>query len=89
MTKSELIREVADNLGFTKKDVKAVLENLEETVYTHMKDDKVSLFNGLTLSSVYKEPREGRNPRTGEPIAIDGKYVPRARFGNKAKTVLN
>lgn len=90
MTHVELISEFAEKAGLTKKDAKECLGVLEDIVYGHISDDKgVTLFNGMTVTRGYLNEREGRNPSTGEPIMIAGRYVPKVKFGTKAKAAAN
>lgn len=90
MTKAELIKSVAQRLGVTQKDVKAVLETTGEVCYEEMaKQEEVKLFDGCTLIGVYKEAGTARNPLTGEPIEVAAKVLPKAKFGKVAKEAVN
>lgn len=89
MTKTELVKVVAGKTGFTQKDVKAVMEAVQEVVFTTLKDDEIKLMDGITLSSVYKEATTARNPQTGEPIAVDARYAPKCKFGKAIKDAIN
>ncbi len=47
--------------------------------------DRVTLTGFGTFSTAERKPRMGRNPRTGLPIAIAGRRVPRFSAGKKLK----
>jgi len=76
MTKTDFIREVADDCGLTQKvastALTSILAVIKETV---SKGDEVSF---LEFGKFYKkdlEERKGRNPQTGEEITIPAHSV--------------
>ena len=89
MTKTELVKVIAGKTGFTQKDVKAVMEAVQEVVFTTLKDEEIKLMDGITLSSVYKEATTARNPQTGETVAVDARYAPKCKFGKAIKDAIN
>lgn len=89
MTKTDLVKVVAGKTGFTQKDVKAVMEAVQEVVFTTLKDEEIKLMDGVTLSSVYKEASTARNPQTGEIVAVDARYAPKCKFGKAIKDAIN
>lgn len=90
MTKKELVKETAGKLGFTQKDVRAVLDALQEVAFDNLKSEGgVKIFDGVTLGARYKEAHIGRNPKTGEEINVEAKYHPVAKFGTGIKDALN
>jgi DNA-binding protein HU-beta len=76
MTKAELINAVnakaADQgIELTKKDTRALIETVFETVAGAIEDeDRFSFPNFGTFNVKHRKAREGRNPQTGEPIQI-------------------
>ncbi len=90
MNKVELINEVAQSTGFTKKDIKQVLESVQNVTYNALLNgDIVKLIDGVTLSVVRKEARTARNPRTGETIMVDAKNAVKCKFGKTIKDAVN
>ena len=76
MTKSDIIQNVHDKLGFSKKDSAKMVEH----VFEIMKDNlsrgekiKISGFGSFVMRE--KEARRGRNPQTGEEILISARKV--------------
>ena len=45
--------------------------------------------DGVTLSTVHKEARTARNPRTGETVMVDAKNAVRCKFGKPIKEAVN
>ena len=90
MNKVELINEVAQSTGFTKKDIKQVLESVQNVTYNALSNGGiVKLIDGVTLSVVRKEARTARNPRTGETIMVDAKNAVKCKFGKTIKDAVN
>lgn len=76
MTKSELINAVNDaaaeeGIDLTKKDTGTLIDIVFETVSSAIEDEqRFSYPNFGTFNVKHRKAREGRNPRTGEPIHI-------------------
>lgn len=79
MTKTAILAEIADNTDLSKKQVGAVLEELETLIERHIKKRGAGEFTlpGLLKIRSVKRPatkkRMGRNPATGEEIMIGPK----------------
>ena len=62
---------VAEKSGLSKKDAKATIDALMETVTESMKADKEIRFIGFgTFKKAHRDARKGSNPSTGEEIEI-------------------
>jgi len=78
MNKAQLIEEVSDKTGLTKKDVGIVLDAVIETIANSLKKgEKVTLVGFGTFQVMQRKARKGRNPQTGEEIQISAKKVPK------------
>ena len=91
LTKSELIeRIVAKQTLLTAKDVelavKTVVEQMSETLST---GGRIEIRGFGSFSLHYREPRIGRNPKTGEAVTLAGKYVPHFKPGKELKDRVN
>lgn len=91
LTKSELIeRIVAKQTLLTAKDVelavKTVVEQMSETLST---GGRIEIRGFGSFSLHYREPRVGRNPKTGEAVTLTGKYVPHFKPGKELKDRVN
>jgi nucleoid DNA-binding protein len=79
MTKTGILNELADRTQLTRKQVGAVIDELESLIERHIKKRGVGEFTLpglLKIRSVKRpatKPRTGRNPATGEEIMIAAK----------------
>lgn len=88
MKKAEFIRAIADKTGFTQKDTREVLNAVQEVTYENLKNgEDVTVMDGLTLTRIFRDEHEARNPRTGEKFTVPGKYVPKCKIGTKIKNL--
>ena len=82
MNKAELIEEVSNKTGLTKKDTGNVIDAITKTITaTLSKGEKVTLVGFGTFQVIEKKARKGVNPRTRETIRIPAKKVPKFRAG--------
>ena len=89
MNKAELIAYVANKTGMTKKDVNASLDAIVDAVVATVKSGKpVTLTNFGTFVSVRRKESMKRNPKTGEPVKVKAKNVPRFRPGKHFREVV-
>lgn len=72
MTKSELVAAIAKRSGVARADVERTLRGFEEVVQDAVSSgsDKVSIPGFVSFERVQRAGRLGRNPRTGETIAV-------------------
>ncbi len=76
MTKTQLVRHMAEKVGTNNKTAAAFLETLAETAVKETKKSGVFVLPGLgRLKKSLRKARIGRNPQTGEPIKIPAKTV--------------
>ena len=74
MTKSQLVRHMADKTGITKKQSALFLQTLVDTAVKEARKTGVFVIAGMgRLKKVNRKARMGRNPQTGEPIKIPAK----------------
>ena len=89
MNKNELIEAVAERTGLAKSDaaraVEAVLGSVTEAL---QRGDAVALSGFGTFQSAVRAARTGRNPRTGETLAISASRVPKFKPGKSLKDAL-
>ena len=76
-----------DELGFNKREAKELVEMFFEEIRIALENGepvKLSGFGNFELRD--KKERPGRNPRTGEDVAISARRVVTFRPGQKLKT---
>jgi DNA-binding protein HU-beta len=89
MTKTALVRSMAEKLQLTNKQSAAFLETLAETAVKETKKNGVFIIPGLgRLVKAERKARMGRNPQTGEPIKIKAKTVVKFRVAKAAKDAI-
>lgn len=87
MTKSELIERLMDaSSSMQSRDVEvAVKELLEYMAQTLQRGERIEIRGFGSFSLHYREPRVGRNPKTGESVQLEGKYVPHFKPGKELR----
>lgn len=74
MNKQELIKAVAENAGMTIAHARIAVETtLGEIIKGVQEGEKVVIQGFGSFTTVEKSARMGRNPKTGEPVAIAAK----------------
>jgi integration host factor subunit beta len=91
MTKSELIERIAAKQPqLSVKDielaVKAILEHMSLTL---AQGERIEIRGFGSFSLHYREPRQGRNPKTGDTVELAGKYVPHFKPGKEMRERVN
>lgn len=90
MNKSELIAEVAEKTGLTKKDAEAAVKAVTDTITDAMiQGDKVQLVGFGTFEVRERAARFGRDPRTGESMEIAASKAPAFKAGQALKDAVN
>jgi DNA-binding protein HU-beta len=89
MTKTALVRTMAEKLELTNKQSAAFLDLLAETAVKETKKNGVFVIPGLgRLVKAERKARMGRNPQTGETIKIKAKTVVKFRVAKAAKDTI-
>jgi DNA-binding protein HU-beta len=90
VNKNELIESVAERTGLAKSDAARAVEAVLGTVTEALqRGDTVALSGFGSFLSKVRAARTGRNPRTGESIAIPASRVPAFKAGKGLKDALN
>ncbi len=90
LMKDDIINSVVKETGLSKKDAGAAVEAFTKTVQdTLKKGNSVGLIGFGTFEVRTRAAREGRNPRTGEPLKIPKKKVPAFKAGKKLKDAVS
>ncbi|MBU5616108.1 MULTISPECIES: HU family DNA-binding protein [Psychrobacter] len=90
MNKSELIDSIAEKSGLNKTQAGDALNAVMESVGQALEaGDSISLVGFGTFSVKDRKARTGRNPKTGEELAIPASKVPSFKAGKNLKERLN
>ena len=87
MTKSELIELLARRQPHLKADdvdmaVKSLLQMMGGAL---SEGDRIEVRGFGSFSLHYRPPRTGRNPKTGDTVALPGKHVPHFKPGKELR----
>jgi integration host factor subunit alpha len=90
MTKAEIVEQIYEQVGFSKKEsaelVEKVFEAIKETLSRGEKV-KISGFGNFVVRD--KNSRKGRNPQTGEEILLEARKVLTFKPSLVLKNLLN
>lgn len=91
MIKSELVQKLADeNPHLFTRDVERIVNTVFQEISDAMaRGDRVELRGFGAFSVKHREARLGRNPRTGEAVAIEEKWTPFFKAGKEMRERLN
>lgn len=91
MTKSELIEYITEKQNqLTIKDVemsvKLLLDYMSDILAS---GERIEIRGFGSFSLHYRAPRTGRNPKTGDAVVLEGKYVPHFKPGKEMRDRVN
>lgn len=91
MTKSELIERIVEQQDqLSAKDVELAIKTmLEHMSSTLAAGERIEIRGFGSFSLHYRAPRIGRNPKTGDSVALEGKYVPHFKPGKELRDRVN
>ena len=86
MTKKDIIIKISEDTGLKQVDVKEVVQRTFDIIIDSLRvSDKVELRNFGIFKVKVRKGRQGRNPRTGDSVAIPDKKVVSFKPGMKMK----
>lgn len=91
MIRSELVQKLAEeNPHLYQRDVERIVDTIfDEIIAAMARGDRVELRGFGAFSVKKREARTGRNPRTGESVAVEEKHVPFFKAGKLLRERLN
>ena len=91
MTKSELVQRLAEaNPHLYQRDVEVIVTAIfDEIAAALARGDRVELRGFGAFSVKRREARQGRNPRTGDSVAVAEKHIPFFKTGKQLRDRLN
>lgn len=66
--------------------VKLLIDHMSETLSA---GQRIEIRGFGSFSLHYREPRQGRNPRTGDAVELRGKHVPHFKPGKELRERVN
>jgi integration host factor subunit beta len=91
MIKSELIDRIAEtNPHLLQRDIEKIVNVIfDEITEALARGERVELRGFGAFSVKHRPSRVGRNPRTGETVEVEEKYVPFFKTGKELRERLN
>ena len=90
MTKSDIIKEVAEGTGLTKVEIEAVLDGVIHSISESLKRGERVDFRGFGSFIVkQRSARDARNPATREIVRLPERYIPAFKISKILKNVVN
>ena len=91
MTRSELIELMASQQNqLTSKDVELAIKLMIDHMAGSLDSGERIEIRGFGRFSLhYREPRRGRNPKTGDAVELEGKHVPHFKPGKELRERVN
>ena len=90
MTKSDIIKEVAEGTGLTKVEIEAVLEGVILCISDSLKrGERVDIRGFGSFIVKHRAAREARNPATREIVKLKERYIPAFKVSKILKEIVN
>ena len=89
MTKADLVDEISERTGLTKKDVADTVDEFIRAVIGALKNGHHIEIRGFgTFRVKDRKPRTARNPRTGETVPVPARKVPVFKVSKELKELV-
>ncbi len=90
MKKTDLIAEVSRAVGMTPQDSKIIVETIFESIVKALRaSEKIEIRGFGSFRTRQRQPRIGRNPRTGARVEVPSKTVAYFRLSKELKEMIN
>jgi integration host factor subunit beta len=90
MTKAELIEEVSRVVEMTRKDSEVIVEAILDSVVRALRTgDKIEIRGFGSFRTRQRQPRVGRNPKTGARVDVPAKRIPYFKPSKELKDLVN
>ncbi len=77
MTKADIVDEISKATGLTKVETKTVVEGVFSCIMNAIADGKRIELRGFgVFKQKSRKPRMARNPKTGDLVPLDKRFVP-------------
>ena len=90
ITKAVLVEEVARVADLTKKHSEVIVDTVFRSIIEALhRGEKIELRGFGSFRLRRREPRKGRNPKTGDKVDVPSKRVPYFKPGKELKELIN
>ena len=93
-TRDEMIRRLSDKSGYYMKDIKVLLQAMDEVVFEAFcevddnNDVSIQIVQGVKLKATVVPERDRVDPRTQEPIVVKATVKPACKFSQDIRVKL-
>ena len=90
MTKADLIEEVSRVVEMTRKESEVIVESIFDSIVKALRGgDKIEIRGFGSFRTRQRQPRIGRNPKTGTRVEVPAKKIPYFKPSKELKDVVN
>lgn len=90
MTKAELIEEVSEVVEMTRKDSETIVETIFDSIVNSLhKGEKIEIRGFGSFRTRQRQPRVGRNPKTGSRVEVPSKRIPYFKPSKELRDLVN
>jgi len=90
MTRADIVDEVAENADLSKKEAEVLVEAFLECLADALKSGESVKLRGFgSFRFRERNPRLGRNPKTGAPVEIPAKRITYFKPGKTLRELIN
>lgn len=90
MTKAELIDDVSRVAELSRKDSETIVETIFESIVKSLRTgDKIEIRGFGSFRTRQRNPRIGRNPKTGARVDVPAKKIPYFKPSKELKDLVN
>ena len=90
MTKAELIEEVSKVVEMTRKDSETIVETIFDSIVNSLhKGEKIEIRGFGSFRTRQRQPRVGRNPKTGTRVEVPSKRIPYFKPSKELRDLVN
>ncbi len=90
VSKKDIVKNIRSSVGTTHHNIQEISDNIIEIIsYDLIKNKKVNIKNFGSFNIIYKNQRQGRNPKTKERYKISSRKVVSFKVSDFLKKKLN
>jgi integration host factor subunit beta len=90
VTKADLIEEVSRVVEMTRKDSEVIVEAIFDSIVRSLRTgDKIEIRGFGSFRTRQRQPRVGRNPKTGTRVEVPSKRIPYFKPSKELKDLVN
>jgi len=90
MTKAELIEEVSRVVEMSRKDSEVIVETIFDSIVRALRlGEKIEIRGFGSFRTRQRQPRIGRNPKTGARVDVPAKRIPFFKPSKELKDLVN